>query len=61
MKIEITNEIKQEIKANIEDARSHVDKQLRKPIHHRDQSIIDAYIGYITKMTQKLESNDKYL
>jgi hypothetical protein len=61
MKIEITDEIKQDIKKNIESAKGHVDKQLRKPIHHRDQSIIDAYMGYITKMTQKLESNAKYL
>lgn len=61
MKIEITSEIKQEIKSNIEDARQHVDNQLCKPIHHRDQSIIDAYMGYITKMTHKLESNAQYL
>lgn len=61
MKIQITKEIKEEIKQEIEKAKGKVDKQLRKPLHHRSQSIIDAYMGYITEMTQKLESNAKYL
>ena len=61
MKIEMTEDIKQDIKENIKEAKQHVDKQLRKPIHHQDQGIVDAYMGYVTKMTQKLESNDQYL